>query len=212
MHLEDLLTALGHEVVGQATRIDMAMELARKSDIDFAVLDINVAGTKSFPVADILRQRGIPFAFATGYGAEGLMDGYRDFPALQKPYAQEDLERTIARFFAMNPDDMIPPGSTAEGVLSERPGFITSVRRHGKRARGLRRKPVLLHQVAEFVGPIQRLLAGRMPITWKHLTRRSPPCSAIWRQNSARSLRNRTAARMTFSISSNCAAAMISAV
>ena len=84
LYLEDLLTALGHEVVGQATRIHMAMELARESDIDFAVLDINVAGTKSFPVADILRQRGIPFAFATGYGAEGLMDGYRDFPTLRK--------------------------------------------------------------------------------------------------------------------------------
>ena len=95
-HLEDLLTALGHEVIGQATSINMAMELARKCDIDFAVLDINVAGTKSFPVADILRQRGIPFAFATGYGAEGLMDGYRDVPALRKPYSQEDLERTIA--------------------------------------------------------------------------------------------------------------------
>jgi len=97
LHLEDLLIALGHEVVGQATRIDMAMELARESEIDFAVLDINVAGTKSFPVADILSQRGIPFAFATGYGAEGLMDGYRDFPTLRKPYAQEDLERTIAQ-------------------------------------------------------------------------------------------------------------------
>lgn len=97
MHLEDLLTALGHEVVGQAAHIDMAMEMARHSDIDFAVLDINVAGTKSFPVADILRQRGIPFAFATAYGAEGLMDGYRDSPALQKPYGQDDLERTIAQ-------------------------------------------------------------------------------------------------------------------
>ncbi len=97
MHLEYLLNELGHEVVGQARRIDMAMELARTSDIDFAVLDINVAGSTSFPVADILRQRGIPFAFASGYGAEGLMDGYRDSPALRKPYGQKDLERTIAQ-------------------------------------------------------------------------------------------------------------------
>lgn len=96
MHLEDLLTALGHEVVGHAARIDMAMKLARESDIDFAILDINVAGSTSFPVAEILGQRGIPFAFATGYGAEGLRDGYRDCPVLRKPYSQEDLERTIA--------------------------------------------------------------------------------------------------------------------
>lgn len=97
MDLEDMLNDLGHEVVGQATRIDKAMELASESDIDFAVLDINLAGKKSFPVADILSERGIPFAFATGNGPEGLTDGYRDFPALQKPYAQEDLERTIAQ-------------------------------------------------------------------------------------------------------------------
>lgn len=103
MYLEDLLTGLGHEVVGPATRIDAAIKLARESYIDFAILDINVAGTKSFPVADILRQRGIPFAFASGYGTEGFPDGYRDEPALRKPYAQEDLQRTIARFFADRP-------------------------------------------------------------------------------------------------------------
>ena len=99
LHLEDLLTALGHEVAGRASRIGQAMELARASEFDFAILDVNVAGTKSFPVADILCRRGIPFAFASGYGTEGLMDGYRDFPALRKPYAQEDLERTIAQIF-----------------------------------------------------------------------------------------------------------------
>ena len=99
MVLEELLTALGHEVIGRATRVEAAIELARNSDIDFAVLDINLAGRKSFPVADILRQRGIPFAFATGYGSEGLMDGYRDLPALRKPYAQTDLERTIGQAF-----------------------------------------------------------------------------------------------------------------
>jgi DNA-binding response OmpR family regulator len=103
LHLEDQLTALGHEVIGQATRIDLAIELAGKSDMDFAILDINLDGAKSFPVADILRQRGIPFAFATGYGAEGLIDGYRDFPALRKPYGQEDLERTIAQVFRGRP-------------------------------------------------------------------------------------------------------------
>ncbi len=109
LHLEDLLIALGHEVVGHATRIDMAMELARESDIDFAVLDINVAGTKSFPVADTLCGRRIPFAFATGYGTEGLVDGYRDFPVLRKPYAQEDLERVISQACSDDPDDAIMP-------------------------------------------------------------------------------------------------------
>ncbi|MGQ7794638.1 response regulator [Faunimonas sp. B44] len=103
LHLEDLLTALGHEVVCQATRIDLALELARDSDIDFAVLDINVAGRKSFPVADLLGRRGIPFVFATGYGVEGIIERYRDFPALRKPYSAKDLEQTIAQCFRERP-------------------------------------------------------------------------------------------------------------
>jgi len=103
LHLEDLLTELGHEIVGQFTRIDRAMRFAHESEIDFAVLDINVAGTMSFPIADVLRERGIPFAFASGYGAEGLIDGYRDVPALRKPYAQDELERTIAMVFCGSP-------------------------------------------------------------------------------------------------------------
>lgn len=103
MHLEGLLTELGHYVVDQASRIEKAMALAHDSDIDFAVLDINVAGVRSFPVADVLRQRGIPFAFATGYGADGLESGYRNVPVLQKPYSLEDLARIIIQVFIDRP-------------------------------------------------------------------------------------------------------------
>lgn len=99
MHLEDLLTEMGHQVVGPATRVNQAMELARRSEIDMAVLDVNVAGRTSFPVADVLRQRGIPFVFATGYGAEGFVEGYRDEPTLRKPYEPQELMRAIAAMF-----------------------------------------------------------------------------------------------------------------
>jgi len=99
LHLEDLLTAMGHQVVGPANRIDEALDLAHAGEIDFAVLDINLAGTRSFPVADILRERGIPFVFATGYGTDGLVDGYGDQPTLQKPYESGDLEQAIDSAF-----------------------------------------------------------------------------------------------------------------
>ncbi len=103
MHLEDLLTEMGHLVVGPATRVAQGMELARLAEIDFAVLDVNVAGTRSFPIADILRGREIPFVFATGYGVSGLDDGYRDQPTLSKPYHSHELARVIARAFADRP-------------------------------------------------------------------------------------------------------------
>lgn len=100
MHLEDLLIAMGHEVVGPATRIPEALEFARQADLDFAVLDVNVAGSQSFPVADVLLIRSIPFVFATGYGAEGFLDTYRDHPTLRKPYEPRELQRAIERALA----------------------------------------------------------------------------------------------------------------
>jgi CheY-like chemotaxis protein len=95
MHLEDLLTAMGHSIVGPATRLAEAMALAREEDFEFALLDMNLAGTLSLPVADILRVRGIPFLFVTGYGYEGIAAGYGNEPVLRKPYAPKDLERAV---------------------------------------------------------------------------------------------------------------------
>jgi CheY-like chemotaxis protein len=71
MYVEDLLTDLGYEVAAIATGFEQALPLARDGSFDFAVLDINLAGRLSFPIADVLRERGIPFVFASGYGSRG---------------------------------------------------------------------------------------------------------------------------------------------
>ena len=97
LYLEDVLTDMGHQVVGPCTRIQAAIALAREGNIDFAIIDINVAGTPSFPVADILRQRGIPFVFASGYGLEGLVDGYRNETTLKKFYNLDELRGALVR-------------------------------------------------------------------------------------------------------------------
>jgi two-component SAPR family response regulator len=99
MHLEDLLTEMGHQVIGSCGRLNEAMALARDAEIDFAVLDINLAGAQSFPVADILRQRGIPFVFTSGYGSEGLVDDYHAETTLRKPYEPQALKHVIERIF-----------------------------------------------------------------------------------------------------------------
>jgi CheY-like chemotaxis protein len=96
LHLEDLLTELGHQVIGIVGSIADAVEFARDADIDLAVLDINLAGVPSFPVAAILRQRSIPFVFASGYGDDGLVDGYRHETILRKPFELSDLKQAIA--------------------------------------------------------------------------------------------------------------------
>jgi len=60
LNLEDMLTELAYPVVGIATRIETALVLAEGSEFELAILDINLAGSNSFPVADILRQRRKP--------------------------------------------------------------------------------------------------------------------------------------------------------
>ena len=97
MNLQDMLTDLGHQVMGIATRVDKAITLAHDGDFDFAILDINVAGTLSFPVADILRGRGIPFIFASGYGVMGARGTHGCNQVLSKPYDRRDLDLAIAQ-------------------------------------------------------------------------------------------------------------------
>ena len=97
MNLEDLLLEMGHHVVAYAAQLAQAVRFADQTNIDFAILDINVSGSKSFPVAEILRQRGIPFVFATGYGTDGLTSEFQNELTLQKPYERRELERVIEK-------------------------------------------------------------------------------------------------------------------
>ncbi|MGH7080555.1 MAG: response regulator [Acetobacteraceae bacterium] len=111
MHLEDALIALGHHVAGMAARLDDALALARDAVLDFAVLDIRIIGGPSFPVADVLRGRGIPFFFASGFGREGLPAEYQDALILRKPYDVAELERMIAKLPHSGPPHSGPPHS-----------------------------------------------------------------------------------------------------
>lgn len=96
MLVEDMLSDFGCEVIGPAARLEEAVRLASEGRIDVAILDVNLNGQETYPVADVLAGRGVPFVFATGYGAGSLRDGYRDRPTLQKPFQQRDLVRALA--------------------------------------------------------------------------------------------------------------------
>ena len=95
MLLEDMLTDLGHTVVGMAGRLDTALDLARETDADMAILDVNLSGETSFPVAQVLTDRGLPFMFATGYGALGLEAPFKDTLTLKKPFELKDLSNAL---------------------------------------------------------------------------------------------------------------------
>jgi DNA-binding response OmpR family regulator len=97
MYVEDLLTELGFEVAATATDLDQALRLAQEGNFDFAVLDINLDGQPSFPVAEVLRERGIPFMFASGYGSKGVNEEFRTAVRIQKPFLGRDLAHAISK-------------------------------------------------------------------------------------------------------------------
>jgi len=95
--LEDMLADLGCTVVGPAARVNQALAMIDAEAIDVAVLDVNLNGQKSYPVADALAARGMPFVFSTGYETESLPSDYQSLPLLQKPFKRSELGDTLAK-------------------------------------------------------------------------------------------------------------------
>lgn len=93
--LEEMLQELGADVAANALTLEEALILATDCEIDAAVLDVNLSGARSYPVADKLRARGIPFVFATGYGSTVLAGNYGDDRLIHKPYSLADVERAL---------------------------------------------------------------------------------------------------------------------
>jgi two-component sensor histidine kinase len=106
--LGDMLADLGCEVVGPAARVDQALAMIEAEAVDAAVLDVNLDGERSYPVADALAARGVPFVFSTGYNKGSLDAGYRGFPMLQKPFERSQLGGALAKLLA--PEILTTPG------------------------------------------------------------------------------------------------------
>ncbi len=95
MLVEDMLEDLGHELVTVATRLEAATAAAGNGALDPATLGLNLGGVLTYPAADVLAERVIPFIFATGYGSGGLKEACSAQPTLQKPFDTEALGQAI---------------------------------------------------------------------------------------------------------------------
>lgn len=93
--LKRALTDRGAEVIGPVGDVVNGLALAQHGRLDAAVLDINLEGDSSFPIADVLAEGGVPFVFLTGYDAWSLPDGYADRPAMAKPYQTATVVATV---------------------------------------------------------------------------------------------------------------------
>ncbi len=100
MMVADMLEELGYTIAGEAGDINEAIRLAQSIEFDIAILDVNVNGQVISPVAEVIQRQKRPFVFATGYGAQGLPEPFRNRPTLQKPFQMEMLAQVLATTLA----------------------------------------------------------------------------------------------------------------
>jgi PAS domain S-box-containing protein len=91
MMIGEALRELGYSVVGPCATAADAAAAIDSTDVNAAILDVNLDGELVYPVAELLATREIPFAFITGYGEESLSPRYANVPVLQKPIDRKAL-------------------------------------------------------------------------------------------------------------------------
>ena len=91
----------GYDVIGPAHDLPSAMNLARDGKPAVAVLDVNLGDLTVWPLAEYLKQTGVPFAFVTAdLQHPELRTRYANFPRLSKPISEQDLIGTVNQLFA----------------------------------------------------------------------------------------------------------------
>lgn len=98
MLLETILEDMGCVPVGPAGTVEDGLAMAADpAPLDAALLDVNVAGRLVFPIAEVLRARGVPVVFSTGYGEGGLPDAWRGHPTVQKPFTEATVREALMK-------------------------------------------------------------------------------------------------------------------
>ena len=93
---EDVLTRLGADDVVTAATVDGAIDMIASFEPSVAMLDINLGDRNSYAVADRLKELGVPFLFASGYGEQAqLPEAHAGRVILQKPYTLENVARAL---------------------------------------------------------------------------------------------------------------------
>ena len=98
MEVEEHLCHAGANVVGPISDMSSALDAVQARRPDAALLDINLGAGPSFPLADILTERGVPFGFVTGFGSgPSVPERLRHVPVLSKPFSPDDLLSFVER-------------------------------------------------------------------------------------------------------------------
>ena len=118
--VNDSLTELGFSVIGPFSRVSDACRALQDSQVDAAILDVNLDGEMVYSLAEILTARKIPFVFATGYGAESIEPRFEHIPVLQKPIEKDMLRRMFVK------SEIAPVIIAKENVASTKRDQVTA--------------------------------------------------------------------------------------
>ena len=100
LDLADRLTDSGYDVIGPASTVKQALDRIDGAELDGALLDVNLDGERSFPVAEFLAARGIPFVFLTGYDSPAVFPAeFQQSPRLTKPIDSKTLLSAVSAHF-----------------------------------------------------------------------------------------------------------------
>lgn len=97
MQIELTLSELGCAAIVASARVPEALALLADQPFDAAIVDVNLSGERSDPIADALIRLGIPFVFSTGYSDHGDRADLQDRPVLRKPYTRAALIAALGR-------------------------------------------------------------------------------------------------------------------
>ncbi len=100
MMLEDILNELGYVVSSTAQSVGEAMSALEENAFDAVILDVNLGEERSWPIAGILKERGTPFVLSTGASTNDTPAEFADVLNIRKPYAFDDLQRTLGVLFS----------------------------------------------------------------------------------------------------------------
>ena len=89
--LKEMLEDIGAEVVGPTASADEVPAMLESAPVDAALIDINLGDGPSFRTAELLKRKGVPFAFVTGYDQENVPADLKAVPRIEKPARQNNL-------------------------------------------------------------------------------------------------------------------------
>jgi light-regulated signal transduction histidine kinase (bacteriophytochrome) len=93
---EDMMRELGVETVRVTSNVNQALKEIVERPPDFALLDVNLGPETSFKIAERLKELGIRFAFATGYGDDlAFPPAFANTPRLRKPYFSQSIREVL---------------------------------------------------------------------------------------------------------------------